>query len=65
MHVKDIYANGTFHNKLTKWRNFDWILIILYRSNIKTRVLVEIDTSDIYILLSISMKLDNSYMSIK
>ena len=37
MHVKDRYVNETFIYKLQNGiRDFDWILVILYMSNIKT-----------------------------
>ena len=37
MHVKDRYVNVTFIDKLTKGISyFDWILVILYMSNVKT-----------------------------
>ena len=40
MHVKDRYVNGTFIDKLyiSGIGDFYWILVILYMSNIKTRV---------------------------
>ena len=37
MHVKYRHVNDTFIDKLTTWYQcFDWILVILYMSNIKT-----------------------------
>ena len=37
MHVKDRYANGTLFDKIQNViSDFDWILVILNMSNIKT-----------------------------
>ena len=39
MHVKDIYVNGTFLDKLTKWQyDFDWILVILFSSILNSMI---------------------------